>query len=319
MKKTSLLIAMSAALPGLAAAAPPVAFDSSWSLNADGVTIDYVCPAGFTCSSAPVTDNNFIQVQMTDDATGKTYFQTVIATDNSAGGNSDVFVSESFVTTGAANGGISANQTINNSAPNAGVLKSTTILNTGSFNNGAEDQVSLTQGVWDAAVNPQFSAGFTFNKNSAGDQTVTGLSQQIVVAGEFADEFTFSQTKDGAGNITAGSLDIVSGIVLNAPGALSDQTFRYSQRRGATVADAGSATFAAGNVAWAAGETVERVLIGQTVDSAGDFGYERVGNLSTSSALTEFSLASMGPFSTINPVDPFGAPGDPTTITVPLP
>ena len=325
MKKSSLVLALTSVLPGLAFAAAPVPFGSSWTLNANGTTIDYVCPVGMTCSSAPVTDDNFIQVQMTD-ASGNIYFQTVIATETgTTPADSESFISESFVTTGQADGGISANQSIDSRQTNGGVLTSSTVLNTGSFNNGTEDQVVLSQGVWDVVTNPEFHAGFTFNKNSAGTTSVTGLAQEIAIDGEFSDQFTFSQTKDIAtGNITASTLDIVSGIVLNTDpatgtiGALTDQTFVYSKRTGDAVTAAGSASFPnQTDVTWVAGDTVERVLIGQTVDNAGDFGYDRVGNISDSTLLTQFSLASVGPFGTINPVDPFGAPGDVLSIAVP--
>jgi len=350
MKKTTLILALSAILPGMAVAGAPTTLGAGtgatydpgtgeatavtggdWVLNADGVTIDHVCPAGMTCSGAPIADNNFLQVQMTD-AAGNTYFRTIIATEEAGvvAGDLDKFASDSFVTSGSTNGGIAALQNLGSTQSNSGVIGSSTTLNIGGFNDGTEDQVVLTQDLWDPSVNPQFHAGFGFNKNSAGDQTTTTLSQQIVVTDEFSDSFSYSQVNNLAGNpagagVQSTTLDIVSGVVLNdLPGGnVNDQTFRYSLREGAATTGAGSADFgAAGAVTWLADEKVERVLVGQSVVNAGDFGYERVGDLgATPGEITEFSLASVGPFSTISAgageVDPFGALADPTGTTIP--
>jgi len=322
MKKSKLVLALTAILPGIAVSAPPVAFDAGWSLNADGVTIDHVCPTGFTCDSAPIADSNFLQVQMTRDSDGETFFRTIIATDD----GTDVYKNESFVVSGATAGGISANQSLNSNQAGSGILNASTTLNTGSFNGGgAENQVELSQGVWDPAAGPTFHSGFNFTKNSAGTQSTTVLDQQIVETGEFSDSFSYNQDKDISGAtdvVLSTKLDIVSGVVLNTTGgAVTDQAFRYSLREGTDTTGPGTATLpglpaGSDTVTWVNGNSVERVLVGQSVTDAGDFGYERVANSTTATEITDFSLAALAPLGTITGSDPFGAPGDPGAIVV---
>ena len=175
MKKSKLVLAMSAMLPGVAFSAPPAAeaFDA-WALNTTTGAVTATCATGFTCSTTPITDRNFIQVQMTEIATGKTYFKTIIATDDGTGGT---FSSESFVGSGTGAGGIAAKQSLN--SEQGGRLASTTVLSTGSFNDGTENQVSLSQGIADPATSPTFYSGFTFTKSADGVTATTNLDQQI--------------------------------------------------------------------------------------------------------------------------------------------
>jgi hypothetical protein len=330
MKKSTLYLAVSMALPGFAFAGPPVGFgtdgsaDGVWSLDTATQQIDHECPATMTCGTSPISDNNFLQVQMTD-GSGATYFRTIIATDAAA----DSFTSESFVKSGTTNGGIAAQQTMNSdqTSTGAGVLQTSTTLSTGDFNAG-EDQVVLSQDVWDKNTSPEFHSGFGFTKNAAGTASSTTLDQQIVVPGTtdgFADSFSFVQAKNLSTNtVTSAQLDIVSGVVLNdTGGSLNDQTFSYSYREGTPVA-AGTAELDDSNgnpitVSWTDGQAVSRVLVGQDVTDAGTFGYESIDNITTVAAdqITQFDLASVGPFSTITGSDPFGTPSDPTSITIP--
>lgn len=326
MKKSALTLALAFALPGLAVAGAPVNYgsdgsaDNQWGINGDG-TIDFVCPTGWTCGANPVSDKEFYQVEMSDGT--NTYFRTIIATGAPVtGGDGSVgesFSTESFVKMGGT-GGIAAQQTMANSTAGQGVLSTSTTLATGEFNAG-ENQVDMTQNVWgDNSAAPDFHAGFTFSKSADGTVTNTGLTQEISAnlgtQDGFADSFNYSQTKT-SGVATATSLDIVSGVVLNEGSTnLNDQAFRYVVREGTAVAGAGSADLTAGSVAWASGEAVERVLVGQNVTGAGAFGYERVGNTTTASEQTQFDLAATGPFATINGTDPFGAPADPGAISV---
>lgn len=311
MRKSKLVLALSAMLPGVVFSAPPtgLAFDTDWSLNADGVTIDFVCPTGYTCGTTPIADSNFLQVQMTD-GSGKTFFRTIISTN----AGSDVFTSENFVASGVGSGGIAAKQTLNNTQAGSGTLKSSTVVNTGSFNNGTENQVTLSQGIWDPSASPTFYSGFNFTKNATGAQTTTKLDQQVVETDQFADSFNYEQSKTN-GAVSSTSLDIVSGVNLNNNGAPTDQAFSYSYKQGNAVAGPGDATLPSGTVSWTAGQAVERVLVSQTVTDAGDFGYERVANLTTPTEVTDFSLAALAPLGTVTGTDPFGA-GDPGAITV---
>ena len=85
------VLGSSALLPFAAFGAPPVAFNSSYALNPDG-TISYTCPTGFTCDANPISEAGIYQVQITEDATGNTFYHTIVAEDGAAG----TFASENF-------------------------------------------------------------------------------------------------------------------------------------------------------------------------------------------------------------------------------
>lgn len=325
MKKSKLVLALAAAtmIPGVAFSAAPIAFNSGWALNGDGVTVDHTCAAGYVCDSAPISDDNFLQVQMTDTATGTIYYRTIIAT----GGAGEVFENESFVVsgTGSATGGIAAKQTLNSSSVNSGTMTSTTELMIGDFNAG-ESQVNLVQDIWDgtSTTTSEFHSGFGFTKDAAGLTGATTLDQQIAQAdGSFTDRFDYSQSKNlTTDTVISTSMDIVSGVVINTPGGtVDDQSFNYSLREGAATAGAGSAALGAGTTSWVAGDKVSHVLVGQQVALAGDFGYERVSNEQNPLAIVEnneFSLSGIPPAGTFVTWtnDPFGALASPTTTTV---
>ena len=321
MNKSKLVLALAAAsmLPGLASAAAPTAFGSSWALNADGVTVDYTCAAGFTCDAAPISDDNFLQVQMTDNGTGVTYFQTIVATSDAT----DTYNNESFVVSGAtaATGGIAASQSLRSASATSGTLDSTTTLNIGTFKNASDNEVALSQDVWDttSAATAEFHSGFGYTKDAAAGTGTTTLDQQIAVVDEFTDRFDYVQSKNLSNDTVIGtSLDIVSGVVINdLPSTVNDQSFRFSLREGDQVTAAGSGAFTGGTTTWATGDKVSHVLVGQSVDLAGSFGYERVSNETAGSLQenNEFSLSNQGPFATIAS-DPFGTLAAPTTTVV---
>jgi hypothetical protein len=328
MKKSKLVLALAAAsmLPSVAFSAAPVAFGSGWALNSGTQAIDFTCPVTHTCDSAPIADNNFLQVQMTDTATGTVYFRTIVATSTTGAGGNDVFNNESFVVSGAggSTGGIAASQTLNSASANAGTLTSGTVLAVGSFNNGTENQVDLTQGIWDGtnATTSEFHSGFVYAKDSAGANGTTTLDQQIATtANDFTDRFNYSQERILASDtVVSTTLDIVSGVQINAlpGGSVNDQGFTYSLREGTAVAAGGNAALSTGTTTWVAGDKVSHVLVGQSVDLAGSFGYERVSNETNPLAVVEnneFSLSNQGPFATFS-TDPFGALAGPTTTSV---
>lgn len=321
-KLLGLAVAGALALPLAANAAPPVAF-GGYTLDAAGnITLNGPaaggCQTGFTCSANPITDTGFLQVQVTDDATGTAYFQTIVATDTGA----EQFATEAFVKAGATNGGISAMQSMNSNIAGAGTLTSSTELNTGDFlpDPTAAPSVILSQAVGDGLATPEFTAGFTYNKieDAAGNTIATlQLTQADTPAsGEFVDNFTFDQitSTDLAGVTTTTSKHILitSGVTINPGGTTNDQSFKYEQLTGGFAAS--SATLSTGTVDWVAGDTIERVLVGQTVATVGDFGYERIGDLTVvgagdnSETFSEFSLAATGPFATFATPNPFTLP-----------
>lgn len=248
MKKTSLIIALSAILPGIASAGAPVQY-GQWGTNATGgITLTGTgaggCPAGMTCSASPVTDVGFQQTQMTDGA-GNTYFQTVIADEGSSNqaASAMAFQSESFVKSGTSNGGIASLQTMN-ITDSQGTAAATAALSTGDFNNGTgfnadnsnvtvgaglEHQVVLSQDVNNVTGgNPAtFHNGFGFYKNGTADTGTLGASgthmtmnQQVMTTDSVSGNKTFAlgvayqQDNNSNGDELGVALDIAMGVSL---------------------------------------------------------------------------------------------------------
>jgi len=314
MRNSKLVLALSAVLPGIAFAAPPTGESfAGWTMDAAG-TITNTCQTGFTCSATPVSDMGFIQVQMTENSTGNTYFKTIIASDDGSG---ETFSTVSFVGSGAGVSGIAAEQSISSATTAGGPrsLTSSTTLLMGSFNNGTEDTVALSQSISDPAAAPTFMSGFTYNKAADGTSTTT-LSQRIVEGigtdNGFADQFTFVEDKDAAGVSTSKTLDIASGLVLNPGGTVADQAFNFSSRSGA-ASTAETATVPNGNnVTWMAGAEVERTLISQSVATAGDFGYVGVGSM-MAGMVSDFSLVGAISETYADGTSPFSSAAPDTT------
>lgn len=270
----------------------------------------YCSDAAYTCSTQPITDTGFLQVQITEIATGKTYFQTIIDDPTSS------FQTVSFVTTGSTNGGVAAQQSLNE-----GGLSDTTTIYTGSFRDTAkatESDVAIDQSVSSTAAG-QFTADFGFTKNQGNSgNNVISLDQVVLeeftdghtgthsytgggTVYEFADRFALTQTQDGAGNILGGTIDIDSGVRLNDVAAhtgttvssggvavdasntptSADALFVFNKRSGSEIAAAnvGNATLGGTTVDWVVGDTISQTLIEQTVTDAGDFAFASVSDL----------------------------------------
>ena len=85
----------------IATAAPPSGAFDDWEIEDETITGTFSCPVGFTCS-AEVTGEGFYQRQITEDSSGKDYFQTII-TDNSEPDPPEtlIFSDKSYVQTGS--------------------------------------------------------------------------------------------------------------------------------------------------------------------------------------------------------------------------
>lgn len=313
MKKTSLAIALAAILPGIASAGAPINY-GGWTTTttAAGTSVNMsACPSGYSCDSQPIVDDGFYQRQITNTATGSTYFQTVIVdTAGVAGTNvaasAAEFQTESFVTSGSTavgGGGIAANQTLNSTE--AGLTQASMKLAMGTFNVASEDKVVMTQDTYDASTgagDSTYHGGFTFNKH-ANDSTTLGMTQQILdqsansaTANDFAMGLSYQQQNDATGAETGVSLDITMGVQLDttaAGGTINDQTVQIAQRTGSyntaastyQLADGSSSlspTFTAGTN-YADGQLVS---IGQSVVGAGQFTYGALTDNATGNVLT---------------------------------
>jgi len=297
------------ALPLAANAAAPVPFGSSFT-TLNGSVDTYTCPTGFTCGTNPIVDDGFMQVTLTDDANGQTYFQTIVL-GGSTEGPDETFSTESFVKVnadGGTNDGIAVDQIVDDlRGGNPGTLESTNVILTGSFLEAGESTVVLTQDVTDAfsgvPADAGFTTGFTFDAVVADlDGGIGGVNDRIATVGltqtlqeytdaaqtnlSFDDRFGFAsitEDRTDAGGttistVTAKAVDIQTKVNLGT--GIDDQVFDYDFRSGDYVTTAGNGVVGGNTVDWVAGDSIDRVLITQTVDNAGDFGFASLANRS---------------------------------------
>lgn len=319
------LVAGAAFLPAIAYSAPPVAYGTDISIaddGAGGAAISLTgagtngCPTGYTCDANPISDTGFLQVQMTDDATGESYFRTIVA--DGVGAGVEQFRTESFVQAGATNGGIATQQTLASPDAGSGSMQAVSDINTGSFEAGGGSSVVLEQDVNSGA----FNTGFQYNASldSGGVGTATMQLAQSNTDTNYTDSFAYVQDTDiaaGVSTVTGKAMDIGSTVTLtdNGGGALGDQTFGYTYREGTRLAattgtavlDTGSAVGTPNDtITWDGATDVERVLVGQTMAGIGTFGYERLADtneeistfdLTTSASLDNLDAGGTDPFS----------------------
>jgi len=310
-RKSLLTLGLASAMAAPAAfAGAPVAFGGY--TNSGGAITSNLCAAGsgFTCSSQPISDTNFLQVQVTRDSDGATFFQTIIDEPDAAMGD---FTSESFTTTGSSNGGVAARQTIADLASTTGMASVDTIL-TGSFRDAGEKKTDIIQNVWNSGgtyAASDFQADFGVAMGMSGGQMIMDVSidQRLGDAAGgtntgFSDTFGFdSQMNETTGAMVGKRIDIDTGVALNGDPATNtnDQTFAFSSRMGnftdmsgnswgvtvdnsvTGLKDMGSAVtvdwVAADAVAGTPADSVAQVLIGQTVTGAGQFAFARMNDL----------------------------------------
>ncbi len=281
-KANQLLILGSAATlaSGAALAGPPVPFDQ-WSVTNGTVTVDYgggaTCPTGFTCGAA-LTGDGFFQRQLTDNATGAKYFQTIVTDLGATGSPASLsFADESYVMQGGTTG-IANQQRMDSTTPGQGTLTATSVLNMGWAHAAGSPDVDIMQTVSDAA---------------------TGLTSSM----------TFKQNRDTNGNATGTALDLDQSIVLDAVNN-DKQGFVLRKRDGdlnGTSRDAAvdppllpAGATPSDNMSWAATDNIQVVWIGQavttTAGSQDKFGYQGYTNFSVTpnATISYFDTASFG-------------------------
>lgn len=274
------------------------------------------CPAGYTCSSAPITDKGLRQDQMLA-PDGTTYIRTIVAEEKNLPANSLVFerfATESFVRLGSGTG-VSMRQLIdakkNDGAVNVngGNILQDSKINTGSFFSAGEKRVDLTQNVTDGT--PNFGTTFRYTKTPVSATTPDGASTwqlnltQLLTDPRFEDKFALEQRGTEAAGadpvITGQKVDIDTKVAINAGSPnVNDQTFMLRLRDGDYVTASGSRTLvgktgAANTVSWAANDKIQRVLINERVDGVSVFGLESLDNLEatdTAPPVVQFSLAN---------------------------
>lgn len=236
MYRKSLLalgVATAMAAPAAFAAAPvgfgQFTYDSSLATGIDGSGISLstsggtglggACASGFTCSDSVVSDKGFLQIQMTEDATGKTYFQTIIADDGATPMMGDMR-SESFVGTAATGtaGGVAAWQDISagtgavdDVSSNNNGLSSTATFLTGDFDGAGDTSAVLSQTIWDntaessagAGDGTTFDTGFSFTKADEADEGMAQVTAGLTdgAAGFNADFYAGMRMDMGTGDM----------------------------------------------------------------------------------------------------------------------
>jgi len=302
-RKSLVTLAVTAAMaaPAAYAATPTLGdftYDNTLATGIDGSGISLSgtgnaglagCAAGFTCSSSVVSDKGFLQVQMTEDGTGKTYFQTIIADDgaNAMMGN---LRSDSFVGTQAsgAESGVAALQTINagmGGVDNTGMdndgLSSTATLLTGGYDDGNTASISLGQTLWDntaetsagAADSTKFDTTFGFTKaNEASPMGMTTVTAAIAdQALGFDNDFYVGMRMAMAGDVVAG--EITAGDMLMDVG-VTQQTLAGSAAGGDEFVDSFK-------LASTINETTE-TMVAKVVDIASDVQLTETGSAADS-------------------------------------
>ena len=317
------LIAGAAFLPAVAFSAPPVAYGDGWSLSAGVISLTGAgnggCPTGFTCSATPISDVGFMQVQMTDDNTGESFFRTIVADGEGVG--VEQFRTESFVVAGSTNGGIATQQTL--ASPDvpagAGTMQAVSTIDTGNFGPGYVPGVTPggSSIVLEQDVNSgNFNTGFQYNAtlDDAGVGTATMRLAQANQDGAYTDNFAYVQDTTiagGASTVVGKAMDITSTVVLDGPTTTGDQNFGYTLREGSymtpttgtTSLIAGDSGLGVQTITWTGATDVERVLVGQSMSGVGSFGYERLAD--TDEQIATFDLANATGLEVAGGADPF--------------
>jgi len=267
--------AVAAILSGAALAAAPTSFDA-WTVTS-GAIAPTGCPATFTCGTA-TTGDGFYQRQITDTATGKDYFQTII-TDKGVSGSPGglTFADENFVQSGNAGNGLADKSSINTSTTTGTLTEAfsaTTALLTGWANNGGNDSAVITQGI-------------TANDTAAG-------------AEDFSANFSLDQV--GAEGAVSKLMRITGSVDLQETGGTTtaSQNFVLVDRFGTANVTGGTVALGGtdGTINWADGQHVKAVFVSQDMSNVSGVGqefgftsYEKFTGGTSDAFVDTFSLA----------------------------
>ncbi|MFZ5595176.1 MAG: hypothetical protein ACOY4D_13155 [Pseudomonadota bacterium] len=295
-------------LAGTAMAAPPtgVGFDN-WEIS--GGNVDVVgagtgnpCPTGYTCQEL-AKGTGFLQQQITETASGKKYFWTVISegADGAANLAGRPFASEDFVqlgTGGSSVPGLYANQRISD----------------GTVSPIGTAQSSVTNGF---STSTQISTGWAVNNVANSAETVINLNVSDAGVAAANDEFlsafnvvSATPALGGANVVSALTVDQVAWIGdTTAAAAPSDRQHFYTKLVASTAASpVGGFTFTPGGgaavtvqgtpVDWTSGDKIQVVWVGQTIGGLGSFGAENLTQVTgtTLGTVSSSSTTATGPW-----------------------
>jgi hypothetical protein len=317
LRKAIKLVAAGAAV---SASASVMAVPSTGNFTTNGTSVTATCPTGYTCSSSPITDVGFMQRQITENSSGRTFIQTITtegvkATAGAGFTGNTGFSDESFVEIGGGSGVIDE-QKIAEQASSGGVTEdfnSTANIKSGQFRVADQGAIVLDQMIHEVS-SEDFTTSFNLTEmdNSAFGGNIT--AQVTVGSGIGAGDFTntFKQTtfnvEDTTGTYTSGNykkLDINQEVVGDL-----NQTVQLNERTGAAVTEGGG-TDATTAVTFNAGDTIVQLQIGQDIVGGGQFGLHDFVNESGGTSVGIDSLVSNAlPFQSVTYTsggDPFAA------------
>jgi len=332
LRKAIKLVAAGAAVT---ASASVMAVPSTGLWSASGGIVNTTateCPSGFVCSSSPISETGFMQRQLTETGSGRTFIQTVlIEGDVTSGSGSltggEAFSDESFVEIGG-HGGIIESQRLHEEAtgtvsgsgtPVVEAFDSTADIKSGAFRVDDENAIDIKQRVTEVVDGgvELFGADFRLQEmdnTSFGGNITAQVNLGMGVAGDgFTNMFAMETFNVEA---TAGSVHLDGNykkldVDQTMTGEVT-QTVVLRERTGAAISEAGSSDQYSGTVGiFAANDTLVSLRIGQSVDGAGQFGLDDFVNESNGTAIGIDSLTSTAlPFQTITYTtggDPFSA------------
>ena len=282
---------------------------NSVSLLPDG-TLDYgTCPSGYTCSSAPVSDSGFIQMMLTDNATGQQIIHTVIAegdTGSTLANPSDQYYgSSSFVVMGGSGQASTfAGEQVINDLSDVETYSSRVANVSGDFASTVNPTLKINQ---DMSVEVgKYISGFqlTSGLNNLNEKGYDGKYTEVALTGSivedngtFVSDMKLLQLTNS--NVTTGQDQadadeyrmqrLTSSI--DETGTVPDpfvQNFLYDRRTGAAVLDGGMAYSPTSNpVPFDQGGDIALVQVNESSQDTGAFTFEKFINM-TSTATADY-------------------------------
>jgi hypothetical protein len=308
LRKAIKLVAAGAAVTASASVLAADPTHGSWTSNGGDIDAS-LCPAGYTCSSTPISENGFMQRQITENVPdGRTFIQTIILEGDVlvAGGglaNGTGFADESFVRIGGT-GGIIDKQMLAETADLGGGVNenftSTSNISSGEFRYVDQNAIDIQQAVNETGGAEGFDTTFRLQEmdNSLYQDQITA---EVHIGGNTNGEgFTAGfkmetfVVEDTTGSYASANLKrIDADQTLDGGGSDVYQTFALRERTGASISDAGSTSANNGsNSSWTTGETIVSLRIGQDVAGAGQFGLDDFSNESSGGATGIDSFSS---------------------------
>lgn len=329
LRKAIKLAAAGAAVTASASVLAVPTFDN-WSSAGGVVTAN--CPTGYTCSTSPISESGFLQRQLTETSTGRTFIQSILVTGDYDGvgapgvlTGAEMFVDENFVEVGG-HGGIMDQQQLHEQA--SGTNSGTGVTVTESFDTASNilsgafrttDVVAIDiyQMIAETTTaGEDFGSSFQLQEmdnSSFGGNITAKVNLGMDVSGDgFTNKFgmeTFN-VEDTTGAFTSGNYKKLD-VDQNMVGEVTQEA-HLRERTGAAVAGPGG-TDADSNITFLANDTIVSLRIGQDVAGAGSFGLDDFVNESQATSVGIDSLATSNiPFQTItytdtNLGDPFAA------------